>query len=44
MDEEKIQNYVKRGYSNRLILLSVASQKSPKTILVYARELKKLLN
>ena len=43
-DEEKLECYVRKGFSNSLILISVGAQKSPETILDYAKELKKILN
>lgn len=43
-DEKKLEKYLKRGYSKRLCMISIGSQTAPKTILKYAKELKKFVN
>jgi len=43
-EEEKIKKYLYDGFSNSLILISISSQKYPKTILRYAKQLQKIMN
>jgi len=43
IEEQQLYNYVRKGFSDSLILISVGAQKNPETVLDYAKQLKKIL-